>query len=359
MVADILLFGATGYTGRLTAEALADAGASFALAGRNHSKLRTVSERVGKPDIHIVDAQDLGALVRALDGCKVLITTVGPFARLGETAVRAALQAGVHYVDSTGEGTFIDLLGSDFDEAARKAGSALAPAMGFDEVPGDVVCAMAAEGMERPDVTVTYAVGRSGSAGTVRSAIGIVGSTGPWIEKGRERRIRAGEERRWAPLPPPVGPSHTCSFPFALSRLAPLHLDPDSFRTFIKTSTLEAHALRLGAPMFKAFDLPPFARLLDLIKTKLPEGPTADQRADQRWMLLAEASSRGRRRNVVATGTDVYGLTARTLAAAAAAMTAAGYQRAGLMSPVQAVGLQLLRETLTGHGVDFEFYSDD
>lgn len=353
-----MLFGATGYTGRLTAEALADSGASFAIAGRNRSKLQALAQQLGHPETHVVEGGDIGALVDALGGCKVLVTTVGPFVRLGETAVRAALEAGVHYIDSTGEGPFIDRLRTEFNPAALEAGSVLAPAMGFDEVPGDVICAFAADGMERPDVTVTYAVGRSGSAGTIRSAIGIVGSSGIWIENGRERTIRAGEESRWAPFPPPLGPCHTSAFPFALCRLAPLHLDPNSFRTFIKTSPLEGRAMHLGAPLLKAFDLPPLGRLLDLAKERLPEGPDAEQRAEQRWTLLAEARSEAGRRNVVMSGNDVYGLTARTLTAAALVMSGEGYRGAGLMSPVQAVGLEVLREVLAEHGVGFEVYAE-
>lgn len=358
MVADILLFGATGYTGRLTAQALADAGASFAIAGRNPSRLEALAEQVGHPQTHRVEVGDVGALVNALEGCRVLVTTVGPFIRLGETAVRAALEAGVHYVDSTGEGPFIHRLRTEFHQAALETGLVLAPAMGFDEVPGDVICAFAAEGMERPDVTVTYAVGRSGSAGTIRSAIGIVGSTGTWIEDGRERTIRAGEESRWAPFPPPLGPSHTSSFPFALCYLAPLHLDPNSFRTFMKTSRFEGRTMHLGAPLLKAFEIPPLGRLLDLAKQQLPEGPNSEQRAKQRWTLLAEAHSEEGRRNVVMSGNDVYGLTARTLTAAAAVMSGEGYRGAGLMSPVQAVGLEMLREVLAEHGVGFEVYAE-
>src|SRR3954463_3669649 len=100
----VVLFGATGYTGRLTAAEMARRGLDFAIAGRNKSKLEALAETTGNPPIHVADVDDVDALVAALEGARVLITCVGPFTELGETAVEAALRAKVNYADSTGEG---------------------------------------------------------------------------------------------------------------------------------------------------------------------------------------------------------------------------------------------------------------
>ncbi|MEA2460537.1 MAG: hypothetical protein QOH90_714, partial [Actinomycetota bacterium] len=202
---EVLLFGATGYTGRLTARALSRRGVSFAIAGRNRSKLEALAATVGDPQIRIAEAGDTPGLVKALEGCRVLITCVGPFVEMGDTAVEAALEAGVNYIDSTGEGTFIAKL-IERDSDARSAGIAMAPAMGFDEVPGDVAATLACDGMPNAELDVTYAVPRTASLGTIRSTLGIILSEGPWLEDGRTRMISAGEETRWAPMPPPLGP---------------------------------------------------------------------------------------------------------------------------------------------------------
>src|SRR5687767_5757329 len=105
---DVSLFGATGFTGRLTAQALARRGVSFAIAGRDREKLeRLADEFEPRPDVRVAAVGDVHALAAALEDVKVLITCVGPFTELGDTAVEAALRARVHYIDSTGEGTFI------------------------------------------------------------------------------------------------------------------------------------------------------------------------------------------------------------------------------------------------------------
>jgi short subunit dehydrogenase-like uncharacterized protein len=355
-MSDILLFGATGYTGRLTAAALADAGASFAIVGRDRSKLEDLSAQTGNPEIHVASVGDVDALTRALSGCKVLITCVGPFVQLGDTAIEAALRAGVHYIDSTGEGVFIDRLLDERNGDARAANLTIAPALGFDEVPGDVACTLAVEGMDHPEVIVTYAVPRKGSAGTVRSATGIMASSGPWIDDGVRRKIKVGAEERWSPMPAPLGPRRAQAFPFALTRLAPLHIDAQTFKTFITAGNLERYAMRVGAPLLGLVSKGPVTRAIDLFTRLLPEGPDEEERDKGRWTILAEARSGDRWRNVVATGTDVYGLTARTLARAAITMSTPGYERSGVLSPVQAVGLDPLREELTSAGVEFQIH---
>ncbi|MBW3653632.1 MAG: saccharopine dehydrogenase NADP-binding domain-containing protein, partial [Actinobacteria bacterium] len=127
---DIVLFGATGYTGRLTAHALARRGASFAIAGRDRAKLEQLAATTGGPEVREAAVGDVTGLAAAIEDAKVMITCVGPFVALGDTAVEAALRARVHYIDSTGEGVFVDRLIAR-DRSARSAGIAMAPALGF------------------------------------------------------------------------------------------------------------------------------------------------------------------------------------------------------------------------------------
>src|SRR4051794_662235 len=100
----IVLFGATGYTGRLTAESLVGAGARPVLAGRNRGRLRELAEqlvRAGEPlDVATADVTDPSSVAALLQPGDVLISTVGPFLELGEPAVQAALRAKASYLDS-------------------------------------------------------------------------------------------------------------------------------------------------------------------------------------------------------------------------------------------------------------------
>jgi short subunit dehydrogenase-like uncharacterized protein len=295
-------------------------------------------------------------LTRALEDVQVLITCVGPFTELGWTAVDAALQAGVHYVDSTGEGTFIGEL-KGRDREARDRGIAMAPAMGFDEVPADVAVDLACEGLDSPQVDVTYAFPRKGSAGTIRTTLDIISTQGPWIEGGKTRLVRAGEVQRWSPMPPPLGPRSAVSFPFALGHLAPQHVDVDALRLFITIGRAQEMGLRWGAPLLKRFFDSSAAPLADRLLERLPEGPNEKERKEDRWTILAEARSGSSWRNVTLQGNDVYGLTAELLAAASEHMASDGYRASGVLAPVQAVDRKILLDVLTAHGVRTETYA--
>ena len=353
---DILLFGATGYTGRLTAEALARKGANFAIAGRNKSKCYALADETSGPEVRIASVGDTDSLVAALEDVKVLITCVGPFLELGDTAVEAALRAKVHYIDSTGEGSFVARL-VERDADARDAGIVMAPCMGFDEVPADVAATLATEGMQGADLILTYAIPQNGSKGTIRSALQIITSEGQWIRDGRPIMIRAGQERRWAPMPPPLGPKQTVGFPLSEGRLAPMHLDLKSLSIFVTSGTLQRYGIEYGLPLLgKALNTPWGQWLLDKALQPLPEGPNEEQRAKGRWTILAEASSGDRWRNVALSGRDVYGLTGELLSAAAMRMASDDFEGAGVKAPVQATGLDTLQKELLANDVSIDTY---
>jgi short subunit dehydrogenase-like uncharacterized protein len=355
---DILLFGATGYTGKITARALADRGADFAVAGRNPSKLEKLAGETGAADVRVVEAGDVDALTAALGDVKVLVTCVGPFLELGDTAVEAALRAGVHYVDSAGEGPFIERLIRDRHEDALRAGIAMAPAMGFDEVPGDVATALAAEGLELPEIALTYAFPSQFSAGTLRSVLGTIPSKARWTVDGKAHPVRTAEETRWAPMPPPLGPQASVSFPLAICHLAPLHAKVSSFRTYSTVGTWQRIAMKAAMPAVTALlSSETVKSIATKVIDRLPEGPGDAARARGKWTILAEATTaEGPWRNVVLTGTDVYGLTGRTLATAAVTMAADDYSERGVLAPVQAAGLDTLRRELEDFGVRITQY---
>lgn len=356
---DVLLFGATGYTGRLTAQALRDRNADFIIAGRDRSKLEAIAREVEPAGICVAQAGDERSLESACSDVKVLCTTVGPFTQLGRATARAAIAAGVHYLDCTGEAGFIDwLLTNDAD--ARAAGVSMAPAMGFDEVPSDVAVTMASEGLEKPDVIVTVAFPSHGSSGTIKTVItNISGTEGTFIENGRPVRVRSGGEVRWAPMPPPLGPRESVAFPLAETKLAPLHIDLNSFKTFLTVGRAQKYAIRYGTPFSKiAVGLPGVKVLLDRI---LPsgKGPGEDARERGKFTILAEARSGDRWRNVTLQGADVYGLTAELLALGAMKMAEPGYSMSGVVAPTQAVHVDELQKTLIDLGVTIETYSYD
>jgi short subunit dehydrogenase-like uncharacterized protein len=145
---DLVLFGATGFTGGLTADYLAAHGPTnlrWALAGRNRAKLEAVAARlaaarspVPPPALLEADAADSPALARIAESTKVVITTVGPYALYGAPLVAACAAAGTDYVDLTGEPEFVDRMYVENDAAAKASGARLVHCCGFDSVPHDL-----------------------------------------------------------------------------------------------------------------------------------------------------------------------------------------------------------------------------
>ena len=117
----IVLYGATGYTGRLVTQELVDAGAEFVLGGRNAEKLASLSRDLGQgAPTRAASVDDPESLRALLDGVDVLINCAGPFTLAGEPVVRAAVDAGVHYVDSTGEQPFIRMVFERYGAEAER-----------------------------------------------------------------------------------------------------------------------------------------------------------------------------------------------------------------------------------------------
>src|SRR5215212_1769339 len=107
MAGRIVVFGATGYTGDLTSRALVGAGARPVLAGRDAGRLARLASELGGLDTAVADVERPASVRALVEAGDVLVTTVGPYLRFGAPAVEAAVDAGAHYFDATGEGPFI------------------------------------------------------------------------------------------------------------------------------------------------------------------------------------------------------------------------------------------------------------
>src|SRR3954469_18406455 len=141
----IVVFGATGYTGRLVAERLVAQGARPVLAGRDDARVAALAEELGGLEHARADALRQNSLFELVGSDDVLVSTVGPFVKWGGAAVRAATAAGATYLDSTGEPAFIRQVFQEHSEPAERSGAALLTAMGYDYVPGALAGALVLE----------------------------------------------------------------------------------------------------------------------------------------------------------------------------------------------------------------------
>jgi short subunit dehydrogenase-like uncharacterized protein len=166
---DIVVFGASGFTGEWIAVALARAAAdsggfTFAIAGRDRTKLASVVQRISREvpgfdasalPVVIADVRDAASLAAMTSAARVVISAAGPFRFLGEPVVQACIASGTDYCDITGEPEFMERIELKYDAAAKAAGIVIVSSCGFDSVPSDV--------------GAIFAVDRARSMGYVRS----------------------------------------------------------------------------------------------------------------------------------------------------------------------------------------------
>ena len=136
---DLVLLGATGFTGKLVAQYLDKHAMRWALAGRNPDKLEEVRRSL-KSDVPVIvaDALDAAACAALAARTKVVCTTVGPYTKYGSEVVAACAAAGTHYCDLTGEVSWMRTMIDAHHETARRTGARIVHASGFDSIPSDL-----------------------------------------------------------------------------------------------------------------------------------------------------------------------------------------------------------------------------
>jgi short subunit dehydrogenase-like uncharacterized protein len=196
---DVVVFGATGVTGRQVGTYLTEVGANWAAAGRDEAKLARTLEEVGaKPAATIAaDIGDPASLEAMASRGKVVLNLVGPYTTLGRPVIAACVAAGAHYADLTGEIPFVREIIDEFDDAATQAGVKIVQVCGFEALPPDLAVRLAAEtawerweaGLEQVDLSIAVTGQPPGiprpsdmiSGGTFQSMAEAIGSTDPAV----------------------------------------------------------------------------------------------------------------------------------------------------------------------------------
>lgn len=364
-----MLFGATGYTGELTAHALVARGLRPVLAGRSPERLAALARRLG--DLQTATADVVRpASVRALVGAgDVLISTVGPFLRYGEAAVQAAVDAGAHYLDSTGEAPFIRAVFERHGPAAGRAGCGLLTAFGYDWVPGNLAGALALRdaGPRARRVDIGYFVsgptsggsasGGSASGGTRASAAGILLEPSfAWrghrlVTEPSGRRIRDfdmdGQRRPGLS----VGGSEHIALPRQHPELAEVGVYLGWFGPATRAVQGASYALSTAARLSGV------RRGLQITASRLlpgsTGGPDAASRARTRSTVVADTTDGGGNRLAQARleGLNAYDFTANVLAWAAERAAAGELRGTGALGPVDGFGLDELERGVAEAGL--------
>jgi short subunit dehydrogenase-like uncharacterized protein len=380
---DLVLFGATGFTGGLTADYLAANGPAqmrWALVGRNRSKLEAVAARLAAsdsvapaPEILVADAADAATLKEVAESTRVVVTTVGPYALYGAPLVAASAAAGTDYVDLTGEPEFVDRMWIENHAAAERSGARIVHCCGFDSIPHDLGAYFTVKQLpEGVPLTVNGHVRSNAefSGGTYHSAINAFARFRQTQATAKQRRreepraegrkvhdvgfgVRRDEDLGgWVvPLPTIDGPIVRRSAA-ALDRYGPdftygHHLIAKRLAT-VGALTAGIGVVGLMAP------LPPTRKLL--LKLKSPgEGPSEERRA-RSWFKVTFVGEGGGERVVteVSGGDPGYTETAKMLAESGLclAFDEGLPETAGQVTTATAMGDALL-ERLQRAGIEF------
>ena len=376
---DVVLFGATGFTGALTAEYLARHApehARWALAGRNRGKLEQLRERLSEINpkakdvpLLIADVTDAASLATVAAATKVVITTVGPYLHHGEPLVAACAEAGTDYVDLTGEPEFVDRMYLAHHGRATETGARIVHACGFDSIPYDlgVYYTVRQLGTDKP-ITVDGLVrtNASFSGGTFASALTAFSRLGPMARAAKDRRA---VEPRDAKVHLPVGAPHyhraagvwaiplpTVDPQIVGRSAAALHYAPEfTYREFLGVSKLPT-ALAFGAGaagLVGAAQVPPLRKWLQG-KNKPGEGPSAQRRAKSRFSVTFYAKTPDTRIITEVSGGDPgYDETAKMLSESALCLAFDDLPRtAGQVTTATAMGGALI-DRLVEAGISF------
>jgi short subunit dehydrogenase-like uncharacterized protein len=356
----IAVYGATGYTGKLVVAEAVRRGLDVVLSGRSREKLAVRAAEFGLGDTRPAAVDDPAALATAFDGCAGVVNCAGPFTMYGEPVVRAAIGAGCHYVDTTGEQDFIQrLFDGPADAAARGAGVTVVPAMGFDIVPGDVIAHLTARGREPLErLTIGYSISGFGATrGTMHSGLGLMAGDDMRFEGGEW--VPAGPMRRGRDLlfPGRPAPTPTVRFPGGEVITVPRHVKARQVEVVMDLAAAlpapVASAAARVAPALGAVLRTPVRGLLDRVIDRLPEGPREDKRRASSFTLLAEAvGSDGRTTRGHMTGTDVYGHTA-SLAVEGITRLCGGGAPVGVQAVSQAFDVDALLPFLASIGFEW------
>ncbi len=381
---DIVVFGATGFTGKLVAEYLARSGPQtlkWALAGRSVSKLEHVRKgleairpELGSLPIVQASSEDAGSLVALARRTRVLLTTVGPYTLHGEPVLRACTEASTDYVDITGEPQFVRNSIETFDAIAREKKVRIVHCCGFDSLPHDAGAYFTVKQLDQTKPIALEGFVRTGgstfSGGTWNSALEIISrgkktaSAVPRVKTARKvqgqkpRLFFDREFRAWACPLPTIDPQIVLRSASALDAYGPVF----SYAHYAQIrflATVIGGAAGIGAIVALA-QLKPTRKLLARMRPS-GEGPT-DKQLKNGWFQVTFRARSGDRTMVtrVSGGEPGYAETSKMIAECALSLVSDRERlpaQYGVLTPVVALG-DVIVERLKTAGMKFEVLRD-
>jgi len=339
-----MIYGANGYTGELAAREAVRKGLSPILAGRNAEAVAKLARELGLQSrcFPLGDPQGTAA---ELYGVKAVLHCAGPFVHTSPPMVAACLATGAHYLDITGEiSVFENVLGKG--EAARRAGVALIPGVGFDVVPSDCLAARVAAAL--PDAVeldlALYAEGGSVSRGTLKTMIESLPHAGAIRRDGRIVPVAVAWGARQIDFGGKAGKRWAMTIPWGDVSTAFHSTGIPNIRVYSGTPPKTIRRMKRLAPFLPLAGWPPVKRFAQRWVERRVTGPTPQQRETGRMYLWAQAKNGAGR---TATGTletpEGYRFTAES-SVASVERVLAGKVQPGAWTPSRAFGADFVTE---------------
>ncbi len=332
----LLVYGATGYTGKLIARAAVKAGLSVVLGGRDEGRLRTLASELALDDVRVASLDDPRGLDRAFRGVRAVLNAAGPFRATAEPVIEACLREKVNYLDVTGEASVIDAI-SRRDREAKSRDVMLMPSVGFDVVPSDC---LALHVTRRASAPVRLFIGLSGldllTRGSARTIAQQVGDP-VWVRRGGVLgRVPPGSVARELDYGAGLRKSIAVTWGDVVSAYYSTGV-PD-----ITVYSEATPAVRMHHALIRSFGwaipLTPWRQMLEAGTEWMPEGPSDFERMTRQTIIVAEVEDAdGRVFSSRIRTADAYSVTAMT-ATAIASRLLAGDLRPGFQTPARVYG---------------------
>lgn len=386
---DIVVFGATGFVGKLICEYLVEHApptARIALAGRSATKLAALVDGLGPVarewGVIEADSFDVASLDAMTTRTRVLLTTVGPYEKYGHEVAASCARNGTHSVDLTGEPLFVLYCANELDEIAKESGAKIVNSCGFDSIPGDFAVWLAAQEAQRhdlgelTDVTLVVRSMKGGLSG------GTIDSLRVQLDKLKANPALRKKVADWYALSPDRAAEPKTKQPTDTPKprhdaqlggwVAPFIMAPFNTRFIRRTNALldweygrefryqeiccfpdnprgaaMAYAMTAGlAATMYGMSFGPSRIVFDRLLPKPGQGPSKESRENGRFRMEVQAqTSRGGEvsSTVAAKGDPGYAATSIMISEAALALAFDETpDRAGVLTPVTGIGAPLI-----------------
>lgn len=330
----IVVFGASGHTGRFVVAELARRGMMAILAGRDPDKLRALHKTYPAFETRIASVDNPASLDQALLGASLVINCAGPFLETAAPLMEAALRARIHYLDVTAEQAVARATFEKFSDAARTAGILIMPSVAFYGALGDLLATAAMRDWSTAD-EIQIAVALDSWKPTQGTR--LTGQRNPGrrlvFSKNRLSPLEEPPPRLQWIFPPPFGKQEVVALPLAETLIISRHLRVPEIHAYVN-----------------------LAPLADLHNANTP-GPTpADDRGRSAQEFLMEVRVRKgkEQRRAIAAGHDIYAVTAPIVVEAAERILAGDIQVTGTAAPGEVFDAEAFLRALSPEHISFE-----